>query len=382
MKLQFNRDDRSIALTIGKEPEVNRSEMTRDVLAEIQSIFDAYVVFPSEEARDATVLWTLHTHVADVFESTPRLAVLSNEPSSGKTRVLELLEELVPNPMKATNIHPAVLYRTIDQSARATLLLDEVDCVFGRNGSATAHQQLRSVINAGYRQGAVVRRCVGNDGVKDFDAFAPVALAGLGDLPETIMTRSIVIRMRKRRGSEEIRPFRLRYARTQMQCAKMSLEEWSMAVEKELAMSFPEMPLRDRAADIWESLFAIAALAGGPYPERCRKAAIELTRKEGDKASASDDLLRDLYQVFDGEAKVPTVELLTRLYDLGRWTPENLDPRALSRVLSEYGVGPTTIRNGEVVGKGYKASDLEILWGRLGLLTNEDEEIMSLPKIM
>jgi hypothetical protein len=88
---------------------MNKSEQTRDVLTEIQSIFDDYVVFPSEEARDAAVLWTLHTHVADSFESTPRLALLSDEPASGKTRVLELLDNLVPNPMSAIDIHPAVL---------------------------------------------------------------------------------------------------------------------------------------------------------------------------------------------------------------------------------------------------------------------------------
>lgn len=350
----------------------NKSELTRDVLSEVQAIMDDYVVYPSEEARDAAVLWAAHAHVADSFESTPRLAILSNEPASGKTRVLELMEHLVPNPMAAVSVHGAVLWRTIEQE-NATLLLDETDCLFGRNGSSSARRDLRSIINAGYRKGASVRRCVGPESVKDFKVFAPVAMAGLGDLPETIMTRSIVIRMERRRGTQEIRPFRMRYASTVMACAKMSLEEWGQSVRRELSMSFPEMPVKDREADLWEPLFAIAGLAGGTWPVRCMKACIELTRK-GEKASAPDDLLRDLHSVFNGEENVFTVDLLTRLYDLGKWTPEALDPRTLSRVLSEYGVGPTTVRQGERVAKGYRASDLEKLWGKLGLLEDEEDE--------
>ena len=41
----------------------------------------------------------------------------------------------------------------------------------------------------------------------------------------------------------------------------------------------PEIPsgLSDRTADAWESLFAIADLAGGDWPQRARKAALALS---------------------------------------------------------------------------------------------------------
>jgi hypothetical protein len=71
-------------------------------------------------------IWAAHTHAIDCFATTPYLHITSTEPSSGKTRVLELLELLVRDPMRGSNLSLAVLYRAIDQ-LHPTLLLDEVD---------------------------------------------------------------------------------------------------------------------------------------------------------------------------------------------------------------------------------------------------------------
>lgn len=69
------------------------------VLDEVDALLTRFVVFPSEEARHAVALWCAHAHVLDAFETTPRLAFLSPEPGSGKTRALEIVELLVPSGM-------------------------------------------------------------------------------------------------------------------------------------------------------------------------------------------------------------------------------------------------------------------------------------------
>lgn len=46
----------------------------------------------------------------------------------------------------------------------------------------------------------------------EYPAYCAVALAGLGDLPDTILTRSVVIRMRRRGSKERVEPFRRRLA--------------------------------------------------------------------------------------------------------------------------------------------------------------------------
>jgi len=71
-----------------------------------------YVAFPSDHALNAVALWGAHTHAVDAFDSSPRLALLSPEPASGKTRTLEVLEFVVPNPMHALSASPAPIFRS------------------------------------------------------------------------------------------------------------------------------------------------------------------------------------------------------------------------------------------------------------------------------
>lgn len=347
----------------------NKSEMTRDALDKVQQVLDTYVAFPSEEARDAVVLWTLHAHVYKRFETTPRLALLSNEPGSGKSRVLELLEHLTPDPMYAVHFHPAVLYRQIAHSTSPTLLLDECDTIWGRKGSSSARTALRSIINAGYRQGATVTRCAGSEGLTEYQVFAPVAMAGLGDLPETIMTRSIVVRMKKRRGDQPIEPFRYKMARPALTDARLTAEEWADNAGYLLGMTFPEMPVSDRLADVWEPLFSIAELAGGPWPQRVNKACQDMNRPADEPQDAQSELLRDILTAFQSDRVLFTRELLQRLYDEPEsvWTPELIDSRKLARALSEYGIVPTTVRRGDEILKGYKIEMFTEAWQGTGV---------------
>jgi len=60
-----------------------------------------FVSYPSVECAVADTLWIAHTHSMDAWESTPRIAFLSPEPGSGKTRALEVTETLVPRPVES-----------------------------------------------------------------------------------------------------------------------------------------------------------------------------------------------------------------------------------------------------------------------------------------
>src|SRR5215831_14359123 len=139
----------------------------------------------------------------DRWESTPRLAFLSAEPSSGKTRALEITELLVPNPVQAVNVSPAYLFRKVGADGGAAILYDEIDTIFGPK--AKDNEDIRGFLNAGHRRGATFGRCVITGKTietVDTPAYAAVALAGLGWLPDTILSRSIVVRMRRRRSDE------------------------------------------------------------------------------------------------------------------------------------------------------------------------------------
>ncbi len=108
------------------------------------------------------------------FDSTPRLAFLSPEPGSGKTRALEIVETLVPHPMVAVNASAAALFRAVSgRDGRPTILFDEIDTVFGPK--AGDNEELRGFLNAGHRRSGVTYRCVG-DGVNQTVQAFPVLL--------------------------------------------------------------------------------------------------------------------------------------------------------------------------------------------------------------
>jgi len=46
--------------------------------------------------------------------------------------------------------------------------------------------------------------------VRKFPVFAPVVIAGIGELPDTITDRSVFVRIRRRATHEQVEPFRMR----------------------------------------------------------------------------------------------------------------------------------------------------------------------------
>ena len=181
------------------------------ILEKVYAFLGRFVSYPSDHAHVAHSLWCLHTHLMDRWDSTPRLAFLSAEPASGKTRALEITELLVPSPVAAVNVSPAYLFRKVGSEEGVTLLYDEIDTVFGPK--ARENEELRGLLNAGHRKGAVAGRCVVHGKkveTEEIQAYAAVAMGGLGWLPDTILSRSVIIRMRRRHAGEHVEPYRRR----------------------------------------------------------------------------------------------------------------------------------------------------------------------------
>jgi hypothetical protein len=120
------------------------------ILEKVYAFLGRFVSYPSDHAHVAHSLWCLHTHLMDRWDSTPRLAFLSAEPASGKTRALEITELLVPSPVAAVNVSPAYLFRKVGSEEGVTLLYDEIDTVFGPK--ARENEVLRGLLNAGQSQ--------------------------------------------------------------------------------------------------------------------------------------------------------------------------------------------------------------------------------------
>ena len=343
-----------------------------ELLDSVHAFLRRFVVFPSLACLDTVTLWAAHAHMVEHFHTTPRLAALSPEPESGKTRVLEILDLLTPCSMLIFSPSVAAIFRTLAQK-QVTLLFDEVDTVFTSKGKDDQNEDLRALLNAGYRRGASIPRCVGpKHDVVDFKVFAAVALAGIGDLPDTITTRSIVIRMRRRSATEHIEQYRVRLNESQGHVLRDRLALWAESVGPAVGCAWPELPegVIDRRAEAWEPLIAVADAAGGDWPKRARVAAVADVAAYRERApSLGIRLLIDLRGVFGERDSLSTEEILNSLNlmeespwgDLGG---RLLDSRSLARRLKKYGVKPKNVRGDSGVLKGYAKADLWDVWER------------------
>ena len=344
------------------------------ILKAVYEFLGRFVVYPSEHARVAHVLWIAHTHLMTAWESTPRIAFLSPEPASGKTRSMEVSELLVPGPVAAINVTPAYLFRKCgSEDGPPTILFDEIDTVFG--AKAKEHEELRALLNSGHRRGAKAGRCVVRGKIvetEEISSYSAVALAGLGWLPDTILSRSIIIRMRRRVHSEKVEAYRRRVHAPQGEGLRQRLAGWAAGIVDEATQARPEMPagVEDRAADMWEPLLALADIAGGQWPQRAREAAAALVAVAREvEPSLNLRLLADLRTVFgkDHDA-LHTKTILAELHKLedapwGDFKGKPLSDNQLARRLRHYDVKPTDVRIGVVL-KGYRRADLHDAWRR------------------
>ena len=345
-----------------------------DLFQKVEGFLGRFVCYPSEHAHVAHVLWVAHAHCMDAWESTPRLAALSPEPESGKTRLIETTALLVPNPVEAINVSVAYLFRKVgSEEGPPTILFDEIDTVFGPK--AKENEETRALLNAGHRRGAVVGRCVVKGKTfetEEIPAYCAVALAGLGWLPDTILSRSIIIRMRRRHAGERVEQFRYRVHSREGYQLRDALVAWAAGITDVLANARPDMPagVEDRMADCWEPLLAIADFIGGEWPNRARKAAVSLVSDAREvEPSLGIKLLADLQTVFAGAELVPTTVVLNALHALpespwGDLKGKPLNDRGLALRLRQYGVKSKQIRTGDITLKGYDRADLFDVWKR------------------
>jgi hypothetical protein len=157
-----------------------------------------YLHLPNESDFGVVVLlacWTILTYIHPVFDAVPYLAI-GGPTGSGKTRVLELLEQLVYRPFATSNLTHSALFRHLD-SFGGTPLLDEAERFQLVNSPEIG--ELMSSLLAGYRRGKYVSKteCLG-DGTyssRHYCVSGPKAIACINALPPTLAARSLLIPM-------------------------------------------------------------------------------------------------------------------------------------------------------------------------------------------
>ncbi|MFJ2186411.1 DUF3631 domain-containing protein [Kitasatospora sp. NPDC087861] len=347
-----------------------------DLLAQLRAQIAKFVILPSDQALDATMLWVAATHLQGSWQHAPRLAVVGPAKRCGKSRLLDVLTETVHNPVATVNSSPSAIFRSITEEP-PTLLVDEADTIFGSPKMAEKNEEMRGLLNAGHQRDRYVLRVVGKEHAPGrFHTFAMAAIAGIGDLPDTIMDRSIVIRMRRRAEGERVSPYRTKRDRPALHAIRDKIARWTAPLADQALCLEPAMPVEDRAADTWEPLVIVADLAGGPWPRRAREACKRMVDAE---AKAEEDnpggarILADIRRIFHANREadsLTTDHLLRELNDNAEapWADSargGLTPRALGAMLREFGITSGNVRLGDgTQRKGYTRHKFLDAWRR------------------
>jgi putative DNA primase/helicase len=309
---------------------------------------------------DAIALWVVFAHIAQKAFICPNLCFNSATKACGKTTALDIVARLVPRAIPTSNITPAALFRAIE-AFTPTLVIDEADSVFRNN------DELRTIINSGFsRLAAYVIRTVGdNFEARTFNVFCAKTIALIGNLPDTLASRSIIVKMRRRTPQEEIQ--RLRSDIDQgFQDLKVRIVRFTLDHGDAILAIDPDIPssLSDRQADCWRELLRIADFSGGNWPNRARAAALELCAKDDDSGDFSIRLLADIQRVFSEEqerSKWPSQTLVDALRDIegSPWPGpdfgygKGLTTNRLARMLTKFDIHPETRKEGGKTFKGY-----------------------------
>ena len=336
-------------------------------------MLEEHVALESQEYL-AVALWVLHAHVYNRFMVTPRLALTSPVRGCGKTTLLSVIERLVRLARKTDGITPAATYRLIDRE-HCTLLVDEAD-----NLGLSVNGALRAVLNSGHRKGGTVTKFIG-DYPRPFSTFAPMAIAAIGALPLPLMHRSLVIRMKRHDGSRKLKRFDENdtAATTDFDTVYQQICAWVRNVNLD---ADPEMPpqLRNRQADNWRPLIAIADSFGPGWGAAARDAAVTFQEEYSDE-DAGVMLLTDIRDLFNTRRvdRLASATIVAALNDLedGPWcewrgvrddqTPRRFSQGELARLLAPFGIRSRSIwpprrDAGSKSAKGYHRWQFENAW--------------------
>lgn len=343
-----------------------------ELLAELRAAITRYVILPSDQTADAVTCYIAATYGVAAWEHATRLMILSPEKRCGKSRLLDIIEATCHAPLITVNISPAALVRSLGDNP-PTLLLDEADTVFGKK-SADNNEDLRGILNAGHqRSRPYIRWDAAARALERCPTFSMAVLAGIGDMPDTIMDRSVIARMRRRAAHEKVAPYRRRRDEPALRDLGNRVGEWVKSNLTMLSTVEPEMPVEDRAADTWEPLVSVADLASGDWPERIRRACRAMVAEadaDGTDATLARRLLADLRDVFEGAQNLYTTTVLERLHKIedAPWTNyfgRQLTSSDLAKLLRDYRVKPADVREpGGPNRKGYRKDDLHDAWNR------------------
>jgi hypothetical protein len=226
-----------------------------DVFNAVHHLFTTYVDFRSEVESRVLTLWTIGTYFYTLFPAFPYLA-LSGPKNSGKSTVLRVLQPLAFNMVTTSDPTGPAMFRLIHYT-RCTVGIDEAERY--RHPKDPGMQQIRQLLNSGYKQGMPAIRLIGEDmKPQAFDVYSPKILAAIAGLEDVLASRCIAIPMRRTDKKLPCVPPDFDGAAIRHQLYSLALTRFQ-AVYVNYFERTELHPLHNRSGELWSPLVALAA---------------------------------------------------------------------------------------------------------------------------
>ena len=225
------------------------------VFKTVHDLFTQYVDFRSEIESAILALWTIGTYFYTMFPAYPYMA-LNGPKNSGKSTVMRVMQPLAFNMISTSDPTGPSMFRLIHYTS-CTVGIDEAERY--HNPKDPGMQQIRQLLNSGYKQGMPAIRLIGEDmKPQAFDVYSPKILAAIAGLEDILASRCIAIPMRRTDKKMPSFPPDFDGASIRHQLYTLALTTFP-----HLYTNYFERPelhtLHNRSSELWSPLVALAA---------------------------------------------------------------------------------------------------------------------------
>ncbi|MBK8031630.1 MAG: hypothetical protein IPK17_19495 [Chloroflexi bacterium] len=225
------------------------------VFTAVHDLFTQYVDFRSPVESAILTLWTIGTYFYTMFPAYPYLA-LNGPKNSGKSTVMRVMQPLAFNMVSTSDPTGPSMFRLIHY-ASCTVGIDEAERY--HNPKDPGMQQIRQLLNSGYKHGMPAIRLIGGDmKPQAFDVYSPKILAAIMGLEDILASRCIAIPMRRTDKNMPSFPPDFDGAALRHLLYTLALTHFQT-----VHINYSERPtlhtLHNRSGELWSPLVALAA---------------------------------------------------------------------------------------------------------------------------